>query len=59
MAVSGNGFVVVLGTQSGNGTTAAANGTMSWAPSAVAYDRAGNAAATTPRTELGAADREF
>lgn len=59
MAVTGNGFVVVLGTASAAGTTAAANGTMSWAPSTTAYDRAGNAAATTARTELGAADREF
>ncbi len=59
MAVTGNGFVVVLGTASAAGTTAAANGTMSWAPSTTAYDRAGNAAATAARTELGVADREF
>ncbi len=59
MAVTGNGFLVVLGTASGAGTTAAANGTMTWTPASAAYDRAANPAATTARTELGTADREF
>jgi hypothetical protein len=59
MVRSGNSITITLGTQSGNGTTAAANGTMSWTPSATVTDRAGNATSTTARTETGAGDREF
>lgn len=59
MTMSGNTITVVLGTQSGAGTTAAANGTMTWTPSATAFDRAGNTAATSATTESGTADKEF
>lgn len=59
MTRSGNSITVVLGTQSGAGTTAAANGTMNWAPSTTAYDRAGNANTAAAVNESGAADKEF
>jgi hypothetical protein len=59
MTMSGNAITVVLGTQSGAGTTAAATGTMVWTPSATATDPAGNAASVAPVTETGAADKEF
>lgn len=59
MVRSGNTITVTLGTASGAVTTAPANGTMSWAPSTAAYDRAGNAMSATAATETGAADREF
>ena len=58
MTRSGNSITVVLGTQSGAGTTAPASGTMAWTPSASAYDRAGNANTTTTANESGAADRD-
>ncbi|MGH2744203.1 MAG: hypothetical protein ACRDN8_17330 [Thermoleophilaceae bacterium] len=59
MVRSGNSITITLGTQSGAGTTAAANGTMSWVPSASATDRAGNPTSTATVTESGAGDREF
>jgi hypothetical protein len=59
MSMSGNSITVVLGTASGAGSTAAATGTMVWAPSATATDRAGNAASTANATETGAVDKEF
>lgn len=59
MALSGNAITITLGTGSAAATTAASTGTMSWTPSASAYDRAGNAETTTARTETGSADREF
>jgi hypothetical protein len=59
MTRSGNSITVVLGTQSGAGTTAAATGTMNWAPSTSAYDRAGNASTATAVNEGGTADKEF
>ncbi len=59
MTRSGNSITVVLGTQSGAGTTAAANGTMAWTPAATPYDRAGNSATTANANESGSADREF
>jgi hypothetical protein len=59
MSVSGNTLTIVLGTASGAGTTAAANGTMSWASSIAATDRAGNAFTGNTAAETGAADREF
>ena len=59
MSQSGNSITVRLGTQSGAGTTQASNTTMTWAPSAVAYDRAGNPSTTATFTETGTADREF
>lgn len=59
MALSGNAITVTLGTASAGPSTASTTGTMTWTPSASAYDRAGNAAATTARTETGSADKEF
>jgi hypothetical protein len=59
MVRSGNSITITLGTQSGAGTTAGNNSTMSWTPSASATDRAGNATSTTAGNETGAADREF
>jgi hypothetical protein len=59
MVQSGNTITVTLGTASSGPSTAGGNGTMTWAPSASAYDWAGNAMTTTARTETGSADREF
>ena len=59
MSVSGNTLTIVLGTASGAGTTAAANGTMSWASSGAATDRAGNAFTGNTAAESGAGDKEF
>lgn len=60
MTRSGGTITIVLGTQSGAGTTAAANtGSMIWNPSATATDRAGNGAGTGAFTETGTADAEF
>lgn len=59
MALSGNAITITLGTASAGPTTAASTSTMTWTPSASAYDRAGNAETTTARTETGSADREF
>jgi hypothetical protein len=59
MVRSGSTITVTLGTASGATTTAAATGTMTWTPSATAYDRAGNSASTAVATESGAADKEF
>jgi hypothetical protein len=59
MVQSANAITVTLGTASSGPTTAAANGTMVWTPSASAYDRAGNAETTTTRSEAGSADRDF
>ena len=59
MVRSGNTIVITLGTASGTANTASATSTMSWTPSASAYDAAGNAASTTSRSEQGGADKEF
>ena len=59
MVQSANAITVTLGTASAGPTTASTAGTMTWTPSASAYDRAGNAETTTARTETGSADREF
>ena len=59
MVLSGNTITVTLGTASAGPSTASTNGTMTWTPSASAYDRAGNAETTTARAETGSADREF
>ncbi len=59
MVMSGSSITVTLGTQSGAGTTAGANTTMTWTPSTATYDRAGNAGSATAATESGAADKEF
>jgi hypothetical protein len=59
MVQSGNAITVTLGTASAGPTTASTTGTMSWTPSASAYDRAGNAETTTARSETGTADKDF
>jgi hypothetical protein len=59
MVLSGNTITVTLGTASSGPSTAASTGTMTWTPSAAAYDRAGNAETTTARTETGTADKDF
>ena len=59
MVRTGSTITVTLGTQSGAGTTAAANGTSVWTPSTTPYDRAGNAMSAATATESGAADKEF
>lgn len=59
MVQSGNSITITLGTASAGTGTAGSTGTMSWTPSASAYDRAGNAGTTTARAETGSADREF
>jgi predicted ribosomally synthesized peptide with SipW-like signal peptide len=59
MTRSGNSITVVLGTESGAGTTAGGNGAMLWTPSTAAYDRAGNASLSTTASESGPADKEF
>jgi len=59
MVQSGNTITVTLGTASSGPSSGTATGTMTWTPSASAYDRAANAETTTARTETGSADREF
>ena len=59
MTQTGNSISIVLGTQSGAGTTQGTNTTMNWTPSATVTDRAGNPSTTGVLTEAGAADREF
>lgn len=59
MVQSGNSITITFGTASAGTSTAASTGTMTWTPSASAYDRAGNAETTTARAETGSADREF
>jgi hypothetical protein len=59
MVQSGNSITITFGTASAGPSTTASTGTMSWTPSASAYDRAGNAETTTARSESGSADREF
>jgi hypothetical protein len=59
MVLSGNQVFITLGTQSAAATTAAATGSMVWTPSATATDLAGNATATTAKTESGSADKDF
>jgi hypothetical protein len=59
MVQSGNAITVTLGTASSGPSTALFASTMTWTPSASAYDRAGNAETTTARTETGSLDKEF
>jgi hypothetical protein len=59
MVQSANAITLTLGTASAGPTTASTNGTMTWTPSASAYDRAGNAETTTARSEATPADRDF
>jgi hypothetical protein len=59
MVLSGNQLFVTLGTQWAAATTAASTGSMIWTPSATVTDLAGNATATTAKTESGSADKDF
>ena len=59
MVRNGSQITVTLGTASGATGTANANATMSWTPSNVPTDAAGNACSTAPGTETGAADKDF
>jgi len=59
MVLSGNTVTITLGTASSGPSTAVSTGTMTWTPSASAYDRAANAETTAARTETGAADKDF
>ncbi|HKG01846.1 MAG TPA: hypothetical protein VKB03_01585 [Conexibacter sp.] len=59
MVQSGNAIALTLGTPSGTTGTAAGAAAMIWTPVATATDVAGNAAATTARTETGTADLDF
>lgn len=59
LAISGSTLTITLGTAAGLPTTASKAGTMSWAPSAASFDRAGNPASTATATERGTSDRDF
>jgi hypothetical protein len=59
MVQSAAAITLTLGTASSGPTTAASTGTMTWTPSASAFDWAGNAESTTARNESGTADKEF
>jgi hypothetical protein len=50
IAVSGNSFVVTLGTLSGPVATIGGAGNVVWTPSSTAYDRAGNGSSTSSVT---------
>ena len=52
-------ITLTLGTPSATATTAASTGTMSWTPSAIVTDAAGNAMSTSAVTESGTADKDF
>ena len=59
MVRSGSTITVTLGTASGATLTETTAGTMTWTPSASAYDRGGNAGSTAAANESGASDKEF
>lgn len=59
MVLSGSTVTITLGTPSGTVGTVTRTGTMTWTPSAVATDLAGNACSAAPATEGGGADVEF
>lgn len=59
MVQTGNAITVTLGTPSGTTGTAAGAAAMIWTPVATATDVAGNAAATTARTETGTSDLDL
>jgi hypothetical protein len=54
-----NKITITLGTVAGTLATDAANRTAAWTPVNTAFDRAGNAMATTLRNESGTADPDF
>jgi hypothetical protein len=59
MTRAGNTIVVTLGALSGTTDTANSPAAMSWAPSALATDRAGNTMSTTAVAQTGAAAKDF
>lgn len=59
MTQSGAAITVTLGSRISGTVTTASPGTMTWKPSNLATDLAGNAALSTQVTETGAADRDF
>jgi hypothetical protein len=59
MAQSGSVVTLTLGTPSGTTGAAVAAAAMIWTPVSTATDVAGNAAATTARTETGTTDLDF
>jgi len=59
MTASGSAISMVLGTPSGAVGTASSAAAMTWTPSTVATDRAGNATSATTRSESGTSDRDF
>ncbi len=59
MVQSGSTITITLGTAGATADTAGGTGTMTWTPSTIAYDAAGNASSSTSVNESGAGDREF
>lgn len=59
MVRSGAAVVVTLGTASGSTSAPLSQPTMSWTPSASAFDRAGNPSSTSSRSEQGSTDYDF
>ena len=59
MAMSGSTVTVTLGGAGGCPRNEASSATLTYVPATGPTDRAGNALPTTPRTETGAADRDF
>ena len=60
MVQSGSAITITLGTPAGEAIgTSASSTTMTWTPSTVATDQAGNTMSPTARSEQGAADKEF
>ena len=59
MVMSGSTITITLGTPDGAVTTAGGAAAMTWTPVNTAWDRAGNACATTTRTEVAPADLDF
>ncbi len=59
MTMSDTTIRITLGNPSGGVRTAGGTGAMTWTPTSVPYDLAGNALLTAPAVEGGAADVEF
>ena len=59
MVQAGATITITLGTGSATADTASGSATMVWAPSATAYDAAGNLTSSSSVNETGTADREF
>ncbi|MEY2470226.1 MAG: large repetitive protein, partial [Actinomycetota bacterium] len=60
MVKSGSTITITIGTlTAGTPDTAGGSGDMVWAPSASAYDAAGNAVSTATKNETGTSDKDF